>query len=149
MRVSIIVPDRRVIVDGVARVLDVDWAPFAGVHAVQAWLDRDRAEVEYASVDPDGDGPLPSFKPPNELIDAAAFYLRFGSLLDAHAAVIDEPAPLYTSQEPSNTHTVTVGDAVAQPSRESLMARIAALEAIVAGHARSFELINKMDLGGG
>lgn len=140
MRVSIIVPDRRVIVDGVARVLDVDWTPFAGVHAVQAWLDRDRAEVEYSSIDPDGDGPLPSVKPPNEMIDAAAFYLRFVALLDAHAAFIDDPAPI--GDEPQEAAT-------AQPSRDSLMARIAALELIVAGHARSFELINKMDLGGG
>ena len=140
MRVSIIVPDRRVIVDGVARVLDVDWTPFAGVHAVQACLYRNRAEVEYASIDPDGDGPLPSFKPANEMIDEAEFLVRFGSLLEAHAAfVADVPAPPEDTQEA----------APAQPSRESLIERIATLELIVAGHARAFELINKMDLGGG
>lgn len=96
MRVSIIVPDRRVVIDGSGKRLDLDWSPFEAVHAVQGWIDRDRAEVEFASIDPDGDGPLPAVKPPNELIDAATFTERFGSLVQAwfsHVEEEPEPAP--------------------------------------------------------
>lgn len=98
MRVSIIVPDRRVVIDGSGKRLDLDWSPFEAVHAVQAWLDRDRAEVEFREIDPDGDGPLPAVKPPNELIDAATFTERFGSLVQAwFSHVEEEPAPVPAS----------------------------------------------------
>lgn len=136
MKVLILVPSRVVSVDGAGRVLaSLDWAPYAAVRSVEANLARDCAEVEFMEIDPDESGPIPAHKPPNELIDAAAFQVRFGALLQAYLAAVSEPEPIAPEPE-------------AKPP-SSLMARIEALELIVAGHARSFELINKMDLGGG
>lgn len=84
MRVTIFPGSKRVKVNGLMkRLTDFDWAPFSDVHAVQAWLDRDRAEIEFKEVDPDGDGPLPSTKPANELISGGVFRERFGSILEA------------------------------------------------------------------
>lgn len=44
------------------------------------------------------DGPLPAVKPPNELVDAATFTERFGSLVQAwFSHVEEEPAPVPVS----------------------------------------------------
>lgn len=92
MRVSIIVPNKRVSVDGTGvKLKDFDWAPYADIRAVQGWLDRDRAEVEFKEIDPDGDGPLPSYKPPNKLISKAEFDALFGPILTAYAAADKTP----------------------------------------------------------
>lgn len=123
MRITIVPPDKAVKVEGVRKKLvDFDWTPFADVHAVQADIANNRAEVEFRAIDPDGPGPLPSVKPPNELIDAVAFQERFGAIIAAFDAA---PAPvrrvpLSDPRPASMTHEFT-----ADPN---LAARLAALE---------------------
>lgn len=94
MRASIVTPDNRVTLDG--RRVKIDLAKYgalAGIHAITADTERDRCEIEYAEVDPDGPGPLPSFKPPNELIDAATFFARFGKVIEDAGNAPDEVKP--------------------------------------------------------
>lgn len=128
MKATILVPDKRVTVDGRAKVLsDFDWSPFSAVHAVQADLDRDRAEIEFATIDPDGDGPLPAVKPPNELVDRVAFIGKFGPVLDAYVNAPDAPdAPDPTPGPPRSAGS-------------DLEARVAALERRVAMYQEAFE----------
>ncbi len=129
--ITIIVPDRIVGIDGAFKTLgDVDWTPFARIHAVQAWPDRDRAEVEFAAIDPDGDGPLPSVKPANALISAAEFEARFGGLLRAYAA-----APVQPRQDPGESfdHSQAVNPYAEMNARmEALEASMAELERVTA-----------------
>ena len=123
MKITIVPPDKVVKVEGVRKkLLDFDWTPFEAIHAVQADVGNNRAEVEFRAIDPDGPGPLPSTKPPNEIIDAVDFQDRFGAIIAAFDAA---PAPvrglpLSESQPASMTHEYT-----ADPN---LAARLAALE---------------------
>ena len=124
MKITIVPPDKAVKVESVRKKLvDFDWSPFDEIHAVQANIERNRAEIEYRLIDPDGDGPLPATKKPNELIDAVAFQERFGAIIAAFDAA---PAPvrrvpLSDPRPASMTHEFT-----ADPN---LAARLAALEA--------------------
>jgi hypothetical protein len=70
MIITIITDDNAVTVDG--DLLPVEVAALLGEWAVQ--FDGDSAEVEYSNGQP------------NEVIDAATFYARYQSDLDAHAA---------------------------------------------------------------
>lgn len=89
MKITIL--GKSVTVNGISKTLsDFDWSPYADVHAVQANLDRDRAEIEYREIDPDGDGPLPAVKPPNDLVDAGTFVDRFGPVLRAWEAAPEQ-----------------------------------------------------------
>ena len=120
MRITIVPPDQVVKVEGVRTKLpDFDWTPFDEIHAVQADIGNNRATVEFREIDPDGPGPLPSVKPPNELIDAVAFQERFGAIIAAFDAA---PAPV--------RRAATDGPAMPpQPVQSDLAARLAALEA--------------------
>jgi hypothetical protein len=118
MKITIL--GKSVTVNGISKTLsDFDWSPYADVHAVQANLDRDRAEIEYREIDPDGDGPLPAVKPPNALVDAGTFVDRFGDVLRAW-----EAAPLF---EGKKAHSRTQnGPGIKKPSE--VEQRLAALE---------------------
>lgn len=120
MKITIVPPDKVVKVEGVRKKLpDFDWSPFDEIHAVQANIERNRAEIEYRLIDPDGDGPLPATKKPNELIDAVDFQERFGAIIAAFDAA---PAPV--------RRAATDGPAMPpQPVQSDLAARLAALEA--------------------
>lgn len=120
MKITIVPPDKVVKVEGVRKkLLDFDWTPFEAIHAVQADVGNNRAEVEFRAIDPDGPGPLPSTKPPNEIIDAVDFQDRFGAIIAAFDAA---PAPVRRSP--------TDGPAMPpQPVQSDLAARLAALEA--------------------
>ena len=120
MKITIVPPDKAVKVESVRKKLvDFDWSPFDEIHAVQADIANNRAEVEFRAIDPDGPGPLPSVKPPNELIDAVAFQERFGAIIAAFDAA---PAPV--------RRAATDGPAMPpQPVQSDLAARLAALEA--------------------
>lgn len=120
MKITIVPPDKVVKVEGVRKKLpDFDWSPFDEIHAVQANIERNRAEIEYRLIDPDGDGPLPATKKPNELIDAVDFQERFGAIIAAFDAA---PAPVRRSP--------TDGPAMPpQPVQSDLAARLSALEA--------------------
>ena len=120
MKITIVPPDKVVKVEGVRKkLLDFDWTPFEAIHAVQADVGNNRAEVEFRAIDPDGPGPLPSTKPPNEIIDAVAFQERFGAIIAAFDAA---PAPV--------RRAATDGPAMPpQPVQSDLAARLAALEA--------------------
>lgn len=118
MKITIL--GKSVTVNGISKTLDsFDWSPFADVHAVQANLDRDRAEIEYCEIDPDGDGPLPAVKPPNDLVDAGTFVDRFGPVLRAW-----EAAPLFEGKKASAR--TQNGPGVKQPSE--VEQRLSALE---------------------
>lgn len=92
MRVSILPAGNFVSIDGRAVTLDLTaFACLAGIHAIHADTDRDRAEIEFSAIDPDGPGPLPSVKPPNEIVTAIEFYARFGSVVDAAVAMPETP----------------------------------------------------------
>lgn len=140
MRVTIVVEDKTVTVDGMTAYLgDFDWSPFADVHAVQANLERDRAEVEFASIDPDGDGPLPAYKPANEIISRQAFAERFALIMDAYmAAPKGRIAP--------NIPGAQAAAQSAQPSEDvdALKARIADLERMVSAHNEAFQQLDKI-----
>jgi len=140
MLVSILVEDKTVTVDGLAACLsEFDWSPYRGVHAVQANLDRNRAEIEYTSVDPDGDGPLPAVKPPNELVDAETFAQRFGPVMEAYAAASKSPiSPNVPAGAAANKALATLLSRI-----EALEAENGALKAKVDLHTQSFALINK------
>ncbi len=135
MKITIVPPDKVVKVEGVRKKLpDFDWTPFDEIHAVQANIERNRAEIEYRLIDPDGDGPLPATKKPNELIDAVDFQERFGAIIAAFDAA---PAPvrrvpLSDPRPASMTHEFTADT--------GLGARLAALED---SHAR---LTEKFDI---
>ena len=124
MRITIVPPDKAVKVEGVRKKLvDFDWTPFADVHAVQADIANNRAEVEFRAIDPDGPGPLPSVKPPNELIDAVAFQERFGAIIAAFDAA---PAPV----RPNPSTAVLREDQLPrQDHGTNLEHRLAAIEA--------------------
>lgn len=143
MRVTIIVPDKRVRVEDVwVKLSDFDWTPFADVHAVQAWLDKDRAEVEFKEVDPDGDGPLPSYKPPNELIDRAAFMVRFAPIMAAYDAA-DKTPPRTVTEGPAPS-ALTLPPAVVE-TMQALADEIAALKAKVSTlDEQNTELLKKL-----
>ncbi len=119
MKITIVPPDKVVKVEGVRKkLLDFDWSPFDEIHAVQADIGNNRAEVEFRAIDPDGPGPLPSVKPPNEIIDAVDFQDRFGAIIAAFDAA---PAPVRRAQ----TDRPAVPSA---PVHDPLGARVAALE---------------------
>lgn len=130
MKITIVPPDKVVKVEGVRKKLpDFDWTPFDEIHAVQANIERNRAEIEYRLIDPDGDGPLPATKKPNELIDAVDFEERFGAIIAAFDAA---PAPvrglpLSESQPASMTHEYTGGPGTVYVG--DIRDRLAALEA--------------------
>lgn len=146
MRVSIIVDEKRVTVGGrVAYLHEFDWSPFAEVHAVQANLGKDRAEIEYKTIDPDGDGPLPATRKPNELISGQEFADRFGAIMEAFTA-----APHGTVRQREQPSHNRKPDA---PSAEvsALEARLAALEAsnaelqrMVRAHNEAFQQLDKI-----
>lgn len=119
MKITIVPPDKAVKVDGVRKKLpDFDWTPFDEIHAVQANIERNRAEIEYRLIDPDGDGPLPASKKPNELIGTVEFQERFGAIIAAFEAA---PAPV--------RRMPTEGPALPSvPVQDHLAARVAALE---------------------
>lgn len=143
MKITIIV-DGLVAVDGKAKVLHgFDWSPWADVHAVQADLARDRAEVEYRTIDPDGDGPLPAVKPPNEIIDKAAFIERFGALLQAYLDAPEETAPQTAPAERAAVQASAV-DPSLMARLDALEAMLAHLEAIAVRHQEGFERIYKV-----
>lgn len=119
MRITIVPPDKAVKVEGVRKkLLDFDWTPFDEIHAVQANIERNRAEIEYRLIDPDGDGPLPASKKPNELIDAVDFQERFGAIIAAFDAA-PEPVRRVPTEGPAMPSA---------PVQNDLAARLAALE---------------------
>ncbi len=144
MRVSIIVDDRRVIVDGMATYLmDFDWQPFSDVHAVQADIAKDRAEIEFKTIDPDGDGPLPAYKPPNEIVRATAFAERFGSILEAFA-VAPKGAVSQPSQHPANAPAPSADISALEARLAELEARNAELQRMVGAHNEAFQQLDKI-----
>lgn len=128
MRATIVVPDGLVIVDGRKARLDLSGFGLDIVHAVQAWTDKDRAEVEFKAIDPDGDGPLPSVKPPNKIIDAQTFDEWFGPVIEAFHAM-PEPPPRPQSELVDIVAPVAVTDL--EERNQILSARIERLEQII------------------
>jgi hypothetical protein len=92
MKITIIVPDKTVLVDGRPAILaSLDWTPFAGnpstpwddIHAVQFDTNEGAGHVEYALVQTSP--PVrPNIKPGNWLISQADFDARFAWVLPAY-----------------------------------------------------------------
>ena len=99
MRMTMIADDNLVIVDGMGRkVPNLSELIDPSVHAMQ-WYET-WGEVEFRSIDPDGDGPELPYKPPNEKIRAEEFQQRFVKAFEAFASLSDE-ANLQRVDEPS------------------------------------------------
>lgn len=137
MKITIVVADKYVCIDDVPKTLDsFDWSAFTTVRAVQAMLAKDRAEIEYESIDPDGDGPLPAVKPPNEMIDAATFTERFGSIVsawDAHQEQ-EHPEPVADMAAESLSQPQQQPDVIAQ-----ILHRLDMLDTQVAAFIKEME----------
>jgi hypothetical protein len=123
----------------IKRLHDFDWSPFAAVHAVQADVENDRAEIEFVPIDPDGPGPKPSVKPQNELVDITAFRERFGAILEAFDAVYIED--LKKPNPASHTHTLTTGDG--KGGKSEFISMAARLDRLEQSFAILFEEVGK------
>lgn len=142
MQVSIQVADRVIGIDGLFLKVDADWSPFDHVHAVQAWPDRDRAEIEFREIDPDGDGPLPSVKPPNQLIDGHEFVETFGALMQAYHAQKSFLRVAGVSEVASAELTAPVATAIDSETAAlilGLKARIEEAERVIEIHKSNFQ----------
>lgn len=95
MKVTIVAEDNLVLIDGRAvKVMGMVLLPeLPEIHAVQYDTDTGRGELEYKTVDIDGDGPIPSYKPQNDRIDAAQFQAWYSVILEqAKAALVEADA---------------------------------------------------------